>query len=111
MRPGGDTIRERLRRRMKWSNTAFAGIVFLGFALPPLLPLTREAEALTVGVAAAALVAWAAFARRFACPRCGGNIGGAFGNRASGFAVGSRKERPANNCPHCGASLDARWPQ
>jgi hypothetical protein len=95
---------------MLWSNAVLFAIVFLGFALPPLLPLDPNASRLTVGVAAVMLVAWAAFVRRFPCPRCGGNIGGMFGQRASGFIRSGRNEKAANNCPHCGVSLDAPWP-
>ena len=95
---------------MLWSNAILFAIVFLGFALPPFLPLRRDASELTVGVAAVILVAWAAFARRFPCPKCGGNIGGMFGHRASGFAPTSRNDKSPDNCPHCGISLDARWP-
>jgi len=95
---------------MFWSNAVLCAVVFLGFALPPLLPLNQEARRLTEGVAAVMLVACAAFAMRFPCPRCARNIGGMFGQRASGFAPSGPKERPANNCPHCGASLDAPWP-
>ena len=104
-----ETIRDRLKRRMFWSNAALLAIALLGFALPPLLPLSQDANRLTVGVAAVMLVAWAAFARRFPCPKCGGNIGGMFGQRASGFAPSGRNDKPVKNCPHCGISLDVPW--
>ena len=104
------TIRERLRRRMLWSNTILIAIAFLGFALPPLMPLEPDARRLTIAVAAVSLVAWAAFARRFPCPRCGRDIGGMFGNRASGFAPSGRDDKPTDRCPHCGVSLDEPCP-
>jgi predicted RNA-binding Zn-ribbon protein involved in translation (DUF1610 family) len=105
-----ETIRNRLKRYMFWSNAVVVAIAFFGFALPPLLPIDEDARKLTVGVGAVALVAWAAFVRRFPCPRCGNNIGGAFGNRAAGFALSGRKEKPANACPRCGLSLDTPMP-
>ena len=105
-----ETIRGRLRRRMLWSNTTLVAIAFFGFALPPLLPLEPDTRRLTIAVGAVCLVAWAAFARRFPCPKCGGDIGGMFGNRASGFAPSGRNDKPADRCPHCGVSLDVPWP-
>lgn len=106
-----ETIRQRLRRRMLWSNMILIAIAFFGFALPPLMPLEPDARHLTMGVGAVSLVAWAAFARRFPCPRCGRDIGGMFGNRASGFAPSGRKEKPADRCPHCGIGLDEPMPR
>jgi hypothetical protein len=108
--PVPETIRERLKRRMLWANAAFVGITLFGFILPEFVPIEDDARRLTLGIGAVALVAWAAFATRFPCPRCGGNIGGAFGYRASGFAPSGRKDKPISNCPHCGASLDVPWP-
>ncbi len=91
---------------MFWSNTFVVAIAFFGFGLPPFMPLAPETRHLTAAVGAISLVAWAAFARRFPCPRCGGDIGGMFGNRASGFAPSGRKDKPTDRCPHCGVSLD-----
>jgi len=93
---------------MFWSNTFLVAIAFFGFALPPLMPLEHEARRLTMALGAVSLVAWAAFVRRFPCPRCGRDIGGAFGNRASGFAPSSRNDTPADRCPHCSVALDER---
>jgi predicted RNA-binding Zn-ribbon protein involved in translation (DUF1610 family) len=95
---------------MFWSNTILMVIAFFGFALPPLMPIDPEARRLTAAVGAVSLLAWAAFLTRFPCPRCGGNIGGMFGNRASGFAPSGRKDKPTNRCPHCGIGLDEPWP-
>jgi hypothetical protein len=105
-----ETIRHRLRHHMLWSNTILVAIAFFGFALPLILPIDDDAARLTMGLGVVALLAWGAFARRFPCPKCRSNIGGAFGNRAAGFAPSGRNEKPANACPHCGVSLDASMP-
>ena len=91
---------------MFWSNTFVVAIALFAFALPPLMPLASETRHLTAAIGAISLVAWAAFVRRFPCPQCRGDIGGMFGNRASGFAPPGRKDKPTDRCPHCGISLD-----
>jgi hypothetical protein len=105
-----ETIRDRLKRHMFWSNTFIVVIAFFGFALPALMPLASDTRRLTAAIGAISLLAWAAFLRRFPCPRCGGDIGGMFGNRASGFAPSGPRDKPTERCPHCGVSLDQPCP-
>jgi hypothetical protein len=103
-----ETIRERLKRHMRRANMIGIAIVFFGFGLPPLLPIEAEVRDLVMAIASVALLLGWAFVSRFPCPICGRNVGGMFGNRASGLTPSGRGEKPANSCPHCGVSLDRR---
>src|ERR1700747_760320 len=45
-----ETIRDRLKRHMFWSNTFIVVIAFFGFALPALMPLASDTRRLTAAI-------------------------------------------------------------
>jgi cytochrome c biogenesis protein CcdA len=106
-----ETIREHIRRRVRWMSAIYV----VGFALlfaPMVFVLAtgrfneyRELSNRTKIAGVLVIVLGAALMTRIKCPKCDKPLG------AVGMSLIGRRRNLVNFCPNCGLSLDEPMPQ
>jgi hypothetical protein len=111
--PMGETIRDRLKRRIRWCMAiGFGGWVLPAFSMGVIGALVAHSQAYNRAAGAAYLTGFVVFggavfvARRTLCPACSEPIGKMIGMSVAFPFL----RKPANFCPYCGVHLDKPAP-
>ncbi|HTC16433.1 MAG TPA: hypothetical protein VK695_11590 [Steroidobacteraceae bacterium] len=93
-----ETVREQLRRQVRWLTLGFVAIMLIGFLAVVMTSVNGESVFqsplwILVTVIAVAYV----YSVRCKCPRCGKSVAGIYG-------------RVPAACPYCRLDFNAPWP-